>query len=551
MISTARLPPSSSSLFTTPSLSFSFKTQLRFASTYSLPTAIFKPNRFLSSVHLTRLRFPAVHAQKSRKFGLQSVRKKRKGGNKLVTMDDDDSDDEDDDGGDVDGGDEELELDGEDDDDEGLLVPFGEMKKWLEKKPRGFGEGRVYDTPIEDQLLEEIETATKLQNDDVKANVQPKKKTADEVVVPAGFRVRVTNLPKKKNVHRDLTAAFKLVPGLLSINPAVTGNKKTKDPICKGFAFVHFKTEKDAARFVETFSSQSITFGKVQKQIKCEVVTSPDSDVEQSKSAPRIAAPRLNALKPVTVNYTVRGPKPATDPAPKTSTKKSTDSQLTVSASGDQKVDSELDNSSLDTLEETVSDEYDGSDVEILEPELEDFMENLKNSGDYLDAQLTAAFGDQKVDSDLDDVTLDTLDETISDDEYDGPDVEILGPEPEDFKENLQTSTVSDLNGGDSNIIELKIESESSADSSSSKQLIAKSKEEKVPRKKQAVKGKEEGTPKKKKLTVKEKAPKAPKVPKLVISGSSKRLKVKEKAVLSDVFSKYGLNPALASNEDS
>lgn len=73
---------------------------------------------------------------------------------------------------------------------------------------------------------------------------------ADEVVVPAGFRVRVTNLPKKKNVHRDLTAAFKLVPGLLSINPAVTGNKKTKDPICKGFAFVHFKTEKDAARYV-------------------------------------------------------------------------------------------------------------------------------------------------------------------------------------------------------------------------------------------------------------------------------------------------------------
>ncbi|PRQ41214.1 putative nucleotide-binding alpha-beta plait domain-containing protein [Rosa chinensis] len=549
MISTARLPPSSSSLFTTPSLSFSFKTQLRFASTSSLPTAIFKHNRFLSSVHLTRLRFPAVHAQKSRKFGLQSVRKKRKGGNKLLAMDDD-SDEEDDDDGDVDGGDEELELDGEDDEGEGLLVPFGEMKKWLEKKPRGFGEGRVYDTPIEDQLLEEIqvETSTKLQNDAVKANLKPKKNTADEVVVPAGFRVRVTNLPKKKNVHRDLTAAFKLVPGLLSINPAVTGNKKTKDPICKGFAFVHFKTEKDAARFVETFSSQSITFGKVQKQIKCEVVTSPDSDVEQSKSAPRIAAPRLNALKPVTVNYTVRGPKPATDPATKTSTNKSTDSQLTVSASGDQKVDSELDNSSLDTLEETVSDEYDGSDVEILEPELEDFMENLKNSGDSLDAQLTAAFGNQKMDSDLDDVTLDTLDETTSDDEYDGPDVEILGPEPEDFKENLQTSTVSDLNGGDSSIIELTTESESSADSSSSKQLIAKSKEEKVPRKKQAVKGKEEGTPKKKKLTVKEKAPK---VPKLVVSGSSKRLKVKEKAVLSDVFSKYGLNPALASNEDS
>lgn len=69
-------------------------------------------------------------------------------------------------------------------------------------------------------------------------------------VVPAGFRVRLTNLPKKKNVHRDLSAVFKLVPGLLSINPAVSGNKKTKDPICKGFAFVHFKSEKDATRYV-------------------------------------------------------------------------------------------------------------------------------------------------------------------------------------------------------------------------------------------------------------------------------------------------------------
>lgn len=215
-------------------------------------------------------------------------------------------------------------------------------------------------------------------------------------------------------------------------------------------------------RFVETFSSQSITFGKVQKQIKCELVNSqgPDSDEEQSKTAPRLTAPRLNALKPVTVNYIARGPKPATDPAPRTSTDNYTDPQLTVSALGDQKVDSDLDDSSLDTLEGTVSDEYDGSDVEILGPELENFVENLK------------------------------------------------------------TSTVSDRNGGESDSIEeLRIESESIADLSPSKQSIAKSKKEKVPRQKQAVKGKVEGSPKKK-VTVKEKAAK---VPKLVISGSSKR----------------------------
>lgn len=465
----------------------------------------------------------------------------------------------------VDGEDEELDLDmggegeDEDEDEEGMMVPFGKMKKWLEKKPRGFGEGKVYDTPIEDQLLDEmqaqVENATKLQNDAAKPNPQPKNNKAADVV-PAGFRVRLTNLPKKKNVHRDLSAAFKLVPGLLSVNPAVSGNKKTKDPICKGFAFVHFKSEKDATRFVETFSSQSITFGKVQKQIKCELVNSqgPDSDEEQSKTAPRPTAPRLNALKPVTVNFIARGPKPATDPAPNTSTDNYTDPQLTVSTLGNQKVDSDLDDSSMDTLEGIVSDEYDGSDVEILGQELEDFVENLETStvsdigGDYIDPQPTvSALGDQKVDSDLDDFSLDTLEETVSD-EYDGPDVEILGPELENFVENLKTSSVSDLNGGGSDSIEeLRIESESLADLSPSKQSVAKSKKEKVPRQKQAVKGKVEGSPKKK-VTVKEKAAK---VPKLVISGSSKRLKVKEKAVLNDVFSKYGLNPALASKEDS
>lgn len=69
-------------------------------------------------------------------------------------------------------------------------------------------------------------------------------------VVPSGVRVRVVNLPKKKNIHRDLSLAFKGVPGLISINPVVSGNKKTRDPICKGFAFVVFKSEEDASRYI-------------------------------------------------------------------------------------------------------------------------------------------------------------------------------------------------------------------------------------------------------------------------------------------------------------
>lgn len=69
-------------------------------------------------------------------------------------------------------------------------------------------------------------------------------------VIPSGFRVRLTNLPKKKNVHRDLKSAFEGVRGIINISPAVTGNKKTKDPICKGFAFVDFKSEEDGIRYV-------------------------------------------------------------------------------------------------------------------------------------------------------------------------------------------------------------------------------------------------------------------------------------------------------------
>ena len=58
--------------------------------------------------------------------------------------------------------------------------------------------------------------------------------------------VLLANLPKKKNIHRDLRLAFDGVPGIVNIIPAVSGNKKTKDPVCKGFAFVDLKTEDDA-----------------------------------------------------------------------------------------------------------------------------------------------------------------------------------------------------------------------------------------------------------------------------------------------------------------
>lgn len=73
---------------------------------------------------------------------------------------------------------------------------------------------------------------------------------ADAKVVPTRGRVRLVNLPKKKNIDRDLKLAFQGIPGITNVVPAVIGNKKTRDPICKGFAFVDFKHEEDAVRCV-------------------------------------------------------------------------------------------------------------------------------------------------------------------------------------------------------------------------------------------------------------------------------------------------------------
>ncbi|CAH8297488.1 unnamed protein product [Eruca vesicaria subsp. sativa] len=170
-----------------------------------------------------------------------------------------------------------VEAEGEGDEDEGEFLPMEKMKRWLEKKPRGFGVGKKYETLIEDKLLDEIEQSWKAQAANLnKLKNDPLKLKRDDNLTKgetqSGFRVRVTNLPKKKNVHRDLKGAFKEVSGVLKIEPAVSGNKKTKDPVCKGFALVDFKSEVDANSFVEQFNGQKLSFGKVVKQIKCQVV---------------------------------------------------------------------------------------------------------------------------------------------------------------------------------------------------------------------------------------------------------------------------------------
>ncbi|CAN0925627.1 hypothetical protein LINGRAHAP2_LOCUS34870 [Linum grandiflorum] len=184
--------------------------------------------------------------------------------------------------------------DDDDDDDDETLLPYEKMQKRLAKKPQGFGVGKVYDTSIEDKLLDEMQQSQVAQAANVnylKHNpIKPitkeddSKKKASEGV-PSGIRVQVSNLPKKRNVQRDLRSAFKEFRGIVDIIPAVSGNKKTKDPICKGFAFVDCKSEMDAARFVKQFSGQSIAFGKVQKQIKCRMASASSSRASRDELA--------------------------------------------------------------------------------------------------------------------------------------------------------------------------------------------------------------------------------------------------------------------------
>ena len=53
--------------------------------------------------------------------------------------------------------------DEDDDDEEGVLMPLERMREWLENRPRGFGEGKVYDTGLEEQMLDEMRQSREAQ----------------------------------------------------------------------------------------------------------------------------------------------------------------------------------------------------------------------------------------------------------------------------------------------------------------------------------------------------------------------------------------------------
>lgn len=378
---------------------------------------------------LTHFGFCVVLGKIRNRSGLFATKSPRKGVNEVLEIEGFDSDDDfeevDDD---FDEDDDEFdEEEGEFDEDEDIVVPMRNMKKWLENKPLGFGEGKEYDTTIEDKLAEEIEQSriaqlanlNKLKNNPQSGNVKNQQKPKVPEPISSGIRVRLVNLPKKKNIIRDLQRAFKGYPGMINIVPVVSGNKKTREPICTGIAFIFFKSTDDATRFVQTFSRQSIAFGKIQKQIKYEMM---------DPSSPQTASEKLVGSTP--------GPRLAY-----------------ISANNDLDAVSNIEDSASNA-KEVIHGEYDSEDNEHI------------------------STGEQKR-------------ETV-----------------EAF--NMLESSEKD---------DYKMPNEESPSKALPSQQLKKN------------------SAKKKKIVVKGKQKKSPK---LNIPGSAKRLKIKEKAVLTDVFSKYG-----------
>ncbi|KAH7438225.1 hypothetical protein KP509_04G006400 [Ceratopteris richardii] len=150
----------------------------------------------------------------------------------------------------------------------------------LQYKPRGFGEGKDYDTSLEDKLLEEIEhekearvaALHKRRKNATAIKSSTSKSTSQQKATVDGIKVWVGDLPKKKNIDRDLWAAFKHVPGLIDISPSVIGNEKTRDPICKGFGIFTFNTIEHAQSFISSFQSQPVSFGRIKKKLSLKLL---------------------------------------------------------------------------------------------------------------------------------------------------------------------------------------------------------------------------------------------------------------------------------------
>lgn len=188
---------------TTSSLSFPYRTHrthLAFFSNVSssalLFTALSENGIFLPSertFYNTHLASCANFGHRFNGFRVSTLKKQGRGGMELLEIDNFDDDDDDD--KEEFGNSDDFEEGEEEDDDGTFLLPFGKMKKWLENKPHGFGEGKVYDTSIEDELFEEMEQSkqaqaaniTKLKNNPAKPRDEQKEKGLSYLSRPRNY----------------------------------------------------------------------------------------------------------------------------------------------------------------------------------------------------------------------------------------------------------------------------------------------------------------------------------------------------------------------------
>lgn len=174
----------------------------------------------------------------------------------------------------------------------------------LHSQPVGFGHGKIYDTSLEDKLLEEINRDKTAQaaalsrkknnagsKDDSKK--LDKRTTLEHPSTTVGVKVWVGDLPKKKNIERDLRSAFGHVSGLLEISPSLVGNEKTRDPICKGFGYLIFDKIDHAKSFISSFQGEPIRFGKIEKRVSYRILTADNADAVSSGKESPIKLPRL------------------------------------------------------------------------------------------------------------------------------------------------------------------------------------------------------------------------------------------------------------------
>ncbi|MED6217230.1 hypothetical protein PIB30_015791 [Stylosanthes scabra] len=583
-----------STLLPPPYNSFPVRVRTGTCHSFALPRAslaIVSPlfSRFDLPFH--RFRQSHVSLRAARRSPATSSR--RRGRRATTQTNDDKFDYYDDDDNDYDDDDDEEEEDDEEGGDEEGMMPLEKMRRWLNNKPRGFGEGKVYDTSVEDKLLDEMRQSREAQAANLKklksGVVSPKnseeKKKKEAQVVPIGGRVRLVNLPKKKNIHRDLKSAFEGIPGIVSIVPAVLGNKKTRDPICKGFAFVDFKCEADAVRFIELYSGQSIAFGKIQKPIKCEL-----ENVRSSSPSPKPSA-NLNTAALLVVSDEEEDSNEDIDmensalsswdgttlddldadnqiyrEGEEWSSGEDPDSATVFKGGYGERVeeDGEEDSGEVqdsatafvvdydDRVEEENEEGSVGDNVaatafmadydDSVEEEEDEEEEKEKEEGSLDDQDAVTAFMadyDDSVEEDKEESSVEDQDAAPAfvadyDDSVEEEDQEEGSVEDQDaataFMDDDDDSVEMQINSEIGSVLLEKVDRKPTAEPNSSAEV-------------------EQANAPKKKQTSKQKGKK--KVPKIDVPGSAKRLKIKEKAVLSDVFAKYGSKAAVAASKES